>query len=402
MERASIVAFDAANVTIYLPMLPPLDPSCGDPGEPMSPPASRGTAGSIITGELIFPGSDEFSVNAWDVVPPPRRSEVRVTYVFTTRANINQPNPSPSINGTIARIVEDTSVPGTHGYPYRIFARPAGLAVYALSGLERRDNGAFIPYVMGVARDVVTSPGAESSGVDIYMDIPLDRELQVTLAHLPPPATRGPNQFRVQAHIDLGGEGVIVRQVNGWGLDLKTSFTGGSLFRFFAQPALVSSLADARYQVVAGWYTGDRDYDSPFTEVRRSGVPQTVEPVQIDDMLAIPAPVAPSLGGRIPEDRILRWSMDAAQPPPDLYKIEIQGGDNLPAWTQIVPGTQTESPIPDFSLVEGLSDIPAGVINWQVMAIRIAGFQFNEFKYDQLASPRFRTHASADVFTMQR
>jgi hypothetical protein len=167
----------------------------------------------------------------------------------------------------------------------------------------------------------------------------------------------------------------------------------------------VSSLADARYQVVAGWYTGDRDYDTPFTEVRRAGVPQTQEPVLIEDMLAIPAPVAPLLGERIPEDRILRWSMDPAHPPPDLYEIEIRGGDGLRAWTQIVPGSQTESPIPDFALVEGvegLSDIPAGVIDWQVMAIRIAGFQYNEFKYDQLGSPRFRTHASADVFTMQR
>ena len=399
MERASIVSFDAANVTIYLPALPPLDPNCGEPGEPMTPPASRGTAGSIITGELVFPGSDEFSVNAWDVVPPPRRSEVRVTYVFTTRSNINQPNPSPSINGTIARIVEDTSVPGTRGHPYRIFARPAGLAVYALSGLERRDTGAFIPYVMGVTRDVVTAPGAESSGVDIYMDIPLDRELQVTLAHLPPPAKRGPNQFRVQAHID---QGIIVRQVNGWGLDIKTSFTGGSLFRFFAQPALVSSLADARYQVVAGWYTGERDYEPPFTEVRRAGVQQTSEPVQIDTMLAIPAPVAPLLGGRIPEDRVLRWSMDEAHPTPDLYLVEMIGGDGLPAWTQLVPGSQTESPIPDFSLEDGLTDIPAGVITWQLTAIRIAGFQFDELKYDQLGSPRFRTHASSDVFTMQR
>jgi IPT/TIG domain len=403
MERASIVAFNAANVTIYLPMLPPIDPSCGMPGEPSAQPPGRGTLGSFISGELIFPSSDEFAIAAWDVVPPPRRTEVRVTYVFTTRSHVYAPNPSPAVSGSIARIVESTSVPGVHGYPYRIFARPAGLAVYALSGLERRDTGEFVPYVMGVTRDVVTAPGVELGGVDIYMDIPLDRELQAAVSNLPKRTPRGPDQFRVQAHIDLGGEGVIVRQVNGWGLDLKTSVTGGSLFRFFAQPALVSNLSDARYQVIAGWYTGDRDADeTPFTEVRMLGVDQTAEPVAIDDLLAIPVATAPLAGGRVPDDRVVRWSMDPERTPPDLYEIEIVGGDGLRAWRQIVPGTQTESPIPDLSSVDGLSDIPAGVITWQVTGVRIAGFQYDEFKYEQLASPRFRTHAASDTFTMQR
>jgi hypothetical protein len=395
MERTSVVSFDARNVTIYLNPL--LDPACGQPGDTSG--GGRGTAGSLISGELIFPGADEFLVNDWDSVPSPRPDEVRVAYVFTTRAAIGVPNPAPNVNGALARVVEDGAEVGARGYPYTIFARPAGLAVYAISGLERRDTGEFVPYVMGIARDVLTSPGRETDGVDIEMTIPLERELQVSLAELPQPTPRGPEQFRVQAHVDLGGEGVIVRQVNGRSLDVADSWSGSTLFRFFAQPPLTGQLSDARYQVIAGYYTGEREDTPPYTETRRLGVPQLGEPVLVDDLLSIPRVTAPEEGAELPEDRVLRWSLDGT--PPDLWLIEIIGGDNLPAWTQFVPGSLTESTIPDLSSIEALTDIAPGVILWSVRAVRIEGFVFDELKYNQL-SPRFWSHTSIDTFTMQR
>jgi hypothetical protein len=295
-------------------------------------------------------------------------------------------------------VLEDLSPVGERGYPYRIFARPAGLAVYALSGLERRDTGEFTPYVMGVTRDIVTAPGAENTDVDIYMNIPLDQEFPVALADLPDATPRGPDQFRVRAHVDLGGEGVIVRQVNG-PLDQVTSFTGGSLFRLFGQPALIGNLRDASYQVIAGWYSGDRLDQPPYTEVRRTGVSPQAEPYVIDDFLAFPKPFAPLPGARLPSDRVLRWDMPDQQP--DLYMIEIVGGDGQPAWYQIVPGTQAESPIPDLSSIEGLPDIAPGGIIWSVRAIRIEDFVYNEFKYNAL-SPRLWTHTAVDVFSSSR
>jgi hypothetical protein len=395
MERASIVSFDAQNVTVHL--TPLLDPACAKPGDP--PTGGRGSAGSLISGELIFPGGNEFSVNSWDVIPMPRANEVRVAYVFTTRVQFDVPNPSPSVSGTTARVLEQTSPVGVHGYPYRIFARPAGLAVYAISGLERRDTGEFTPYVMGVRRDVLTSPGKETTGIDIHMDIALDRELQVGFAQLPASTTHGPDQFRVRAHVDLGGQGIIVREVGTRSLDEVTSFTGGSLFRFFAQPALASSLSDARYLLVAGWYTGDLEQTAPYTEVRRVGVTQTDQPLLIDDFLALPRARAPLEGAPIPPDRVLHWGVDGH--PPDMFVIKITGGDNLPAWTQLVPGSITQSTIPDFSSIPELSDIAPGVVTWTVRAIRLDDFNFDQFKYNML-SPRFWTHTSIDSFVMQR
>jgi hypothetical protein len=66
-----------------------------------------------------------------------------------------------------------------------------------------------------------------------------------------------------------------------------------------------------------------------------------------------------------------------------------------------VPGSLTQSTVPDLSSIEELTDIPPGVILWMVRAVRIDGFVYDELKYNQL-SPRFWSHTSIDTFTMQR
>jgi hypothetical protein len=67
----------------------------------------------------------------------------------------------------------------------------------------------------------------------------------------------------------------------------------------------------------------------------------------------------------------------------------------------MVPGSQSESPIPDFSKLEEVGDIPEGIITWSVRAVRIEDFDYNELKYNQLV-PRFWSHTSVDSFSMQR
>src|SRR5262249_8912441 len=132
-ESTSFVAFDASNVTIFL--LPWLDPSCADP-------SSGGTGGgggvgkarSVGSGALVWKGSQEFGPNPWSNVPPPRENEVRSAYVFATQASVDAQNPDPSASGGIHRVLEARA--GKRGYPFRIFVRPAAMAVYAIAGLE--------------------------------------------------------------------------------------------------------------------------------------------------------------------------------------------------------------------------------------------------------------------------
>ena len=75
-------------------------------------------------------------------------------------------------------------------------------------------------------------------------------------------------------HVDLGGQGVIVREVNGRPIDLINQSAGDTVFNFFAQPALIDTLVDGRYAVLVGWYTGADD-QAPYTTMIKRGIEQT-------------------------------------------------------------------------------------------------------------------------------
>jgi hypothetical protein len=326
-------------------------------------------------------------------------NEQRVAYIYTTAASLDVRNPEPDGgDGEIARIVEDTALTGSHGYIYRITARPGGLAVYALAGIERTDTHDFTPYVMGIAHNIVTSPGEEKRDVDLSMTITLDHELDIGMSGLPNPTTDGPNEFRTRAYVDLGGEGLIVRDINGVSFDTIVHHTGDELFRFLGQPAFVAGLSQASYYVIAGYYTADTDV--PFTSQKRTGVRQSDTPLQFNDFLGIPVATAPDLGGALPSDRVLRFTIDGAAEP-DLIMVELADGNGLPAWNMIVPGNEREVPLPDLSQIKGESDIAPGFIQWVVTAAKIDDFRYNEFQYTYLSS-RYWTHTSRNAFFARR
>ncbi len=395
-EKTSIVSFDATDVTVFL--VPWMDPMCGM-GSGM-PPAGRGRNGAFINGELAWLGPNEYGPNPWDNIPPPRPHEVKVAYVFTTQRcpgdSTSCTNPDPSLGGSVNRVLE-TPI-GDMGYPYRIFARPAGLAVYALAGLENTQTQSFIPYVMGIARNVLAGPGEEVSNINITMDIPLDHTLPVRLADLPDRARTGPDRFKVTADIDLGGEGVIVPNVDGTPLDVVRGTSIENPFRLWAQPALYGDLSDGRYRVEAGWYTGDFDAN-PYTMVVQTGVRDVSSEVLMNNFLGIPQATAPAYGAALPADRVLRWSVGG--PDPDMFMIVMQGGDGNPAWRHIVRGDVHEAPIPDLSSIPGVDDISSGFVYWSIYALRIPGFRFDEFSYTYLQD-QYWSASAVDQFTAQR
>ena len=285
------------------------------------------------------------------------------------------------------------------GYPYRIFVRPAAFAVYALAGLENRVTGEFLPYVMGVARNVLAGPGEEITDVNFVMDIPLDHYLDVRLEGVPGPARTGPDRFELAADIDLGGEGVIVRRVNGVDLDVLGSRRAERAFRFFAQPALLGTLENGRYRVEAGWLTGDFGGE-PSTHVRRTGIREVDTEVVMDGWLGIPQATSPAFGERIPSDRVLRWEADGGITP-DLHLVLMLGGDGNPAWRMFVPGERNTAPIPNLDSIPEISDIASGFVTWVVYAIQIPGFDFDEVSYDDLGDRSWSAWA-LDIFTAQR
>jgi len=394
-EKTSFVAADASDVTMFL--VPWTDPMCGM-GSGMPPPG-RGRSGSYISGSLIWRGPSEFSPNPWLNIPPARPNEIKVAYVYATQLSIDLANPDPAQPGTIQRVLEaiPDPLPGDErGYPYRIFVRPGSMAVYALAGLENSTTGEFIPYVMGVARNVLAGPGEEIEDRDMIMNITLDRSVDVVMTGLPARARSGPSRYKVRAAVDLGGEGVIVRVVNDSEIDTLRRRTNDGPFRLVSQPALYDALSDGRYRIDAGWFTGDFD-GLPYTQIVRTGIVGVDRPIEMGGYLGIPQATSPAYGAPLPADRILRWSADG--PTPSLHVVLMNGGDGNPAWRQFLPGDVREAPIPDTTAL-GVADIARGDVFWQVYAVTIPGFDFDTFSYAYL-NDRYWEKSAVDFFTAQ-
>lgn len=391
-ERTSFVAFDAQDVTVFL--TPWLDPACGMGSGGGG--SSRGRNGSFIEGELIWRGPNEYGPNPWDNIPAERTGWNRAAYVFTTRLRVSSTNPDPSAGGGTNRVIEQVTASSVLGYPYRIYARPAGLAVYALAGLENPSTGQFVPYVMGVARNVLAGPGETVPGVDIVMDIPLDHYVEVELGAQPAAVAGGPDRYRFEATLDLGGEGVIVRAWDAFNFDVFRRYSVSDAVRFLPEPALQGTLSDGRYRIAAGWYTTEWD-QPPYTRVLQTGVTAVDDVVQLPDFLGIPEATAPTDGSPIPTDRVLRWEPSAGGIEPDFQLLLLTGGDGNPAWRIFLPGNVNEAPIPDLSAIPDLDDLAPGTLYWVLYAVKVPGFDFDEFRYTYL-SDAYWSHAALNQF----
>jgi hypothetical protein len=233
------------------------------------------------------------------------------------------------------------------------------------------------------------------------MNKPLDRELAVGLSGFQTGTGEDMlDEFRVRAYLDLGGEGLIIRDIGNASLDSLRRPTGSELFRFLGQPALSETLIDSSYTVLAGYYTND-PLGRPYTRQKRSGVRQESAPIRFDAFLGVPGLVSPAFGARIPDDRTLRFDIPGEDP--DLILVDIFGGDDQLVWTEILPGSTRAVPLPDLSLIDGQTDLAPGFVRWMVTAVKIENFRYNELDYNTyVAGTRYWTHDAANLFYARR
>ncbi len=397
---SSFVSIDGRDGTLFLmPWLarvPGVD--CGM-GMPPSGPPPRSIFAAQIAGELVWAGPREFGPNPWSInIPTPRANERRVAYVYTTTANMLASNPDPGMG---AIVLETGGNERGRGYPYLIVARPAALAVYALAGLERTDTmpPRFTPYVMGVARSVLASPRASLTGVDIDMNIPLDHETTVQAMDLPPQVDGNPNRLQAENWIDLGGEGVIPRP------DIAViSVRPLDSIRLVAQPAFLGTLADARMIVRATYGSGMR-LGEPLSAVVVAGITSPDDTVRVRNWVGVPQIIEPVPGGTIPTTRRLRFNVSGNDP--DMFWTMIsQSGSSCSVgfylgdvvwWQHFFPGSVREVGIPDISGVPGLTDMPRGIYQMSLCGFRVAGFDFNNFRYQWLSRYYWTAYATNSV-----
>lgn len=397
--NTTIQAFDARAATIYL--TPLMLPECGmGMGEGM---AQRPVYPATITGELVWAGPNEFAPNPWDNIPEPRgMNERRVAYVTTSRPDIFTQDPPPAMPpayGQVATLLEVIPMNyGGRGYPFRIIARPASVAVYAIAGIEVNYTNAttrrFIPYMMGVARAVLGSPNATVSNVIVPMEIPLDHETQLDVQAYPLTGTETtPNIFQANAFIDLGGEGVMPMAHA-----VATGRASGT-YTLSGLPALSGSIADGRLTVHAryasGTITGPRafqDTPAPCTGLIIQGVTTPDETIRVRDWLGVPNMTAPQQLGRLPADRTVRFGFNTGTTSPDLLILNMQWATG--AWQHLAPGAERAIQYPDLSALMGLQDLPAGsLLQLSLVGVRIPNFNFNQFTYTTIGQGYWTAYA---------
>ncbi len=364
-------AFDARDALIYL--YPEEIPACGM-GAPPGGGGGGGIYGAEIQGELVWTGSNEFAPNVWSNIPAPRTGERRVAYVYTTQSNILTPAPAPGDGGTVFEVV--TPGYGGRGYPFSILARPAALAVYALAGIENIETQEFAPYVMGVARGILASPRARVVSVSVPMDITLTHETDVTLHGVPAPVNGVPDTVKVEAFIDLGGEGVIARADNTVVANDPTA-----VFAIVAMPGLMGPLADAAL-IVRGTYGTSSNLNTPYTVTLVAGITTPDDPVDLANWVGIPSFSAPVDNGLLPTDRTVRFALHGSDP--DLFWMTLSG--QVFYWQTFAPGSARSFVFPNLATVAGLSDLPAGqTLYMNVTGLNVPSLTFNTFRYGYLS-----------------
>ncbi len=143
-------------------------------------------------------GPERYGPNPWSNMPNPRpgRGEGRVRLHDAARLGVSRTR-IRALGGAQQRVLEEVEADSMNGYPYRIFARPAALAMYALAGLENTRTGKFIAVRDGRrAQRAREAPAKRSSTSTCMMDIPLDHTLDVRLAGLPCEGRAGPDRFK--------------------------------------------------------------------------------------------------------------------------------------------------------------------------------------------------------------
>lgn len=368
----TVQLFDARNVTLYL--YAQQIPECAMGTPPGGGGGGRGVYGATVSGELVWDGPNEFAPNPWRNVPTPRAGERRVAYVYATQTDfLSQPR-EPGDGNVVLEVV--TPGYGGRGYPFTIVTRPSALAIYALAGVENIRTQRFTPYIMGVARGVLGSPRAAITNVVVPMNIPLDHRTDVEVSNLPPTVRGQPDRVRVEAFVDLGGEGVIARpEISVVGRDETDPYS------IVALPAFTGPLADARL-VIRGIFATGEYYTSPSSVLVVGGITTPDATVRLRDWVGIPDIQSPVDNGRLGSDRAVRFAVSGASP--DMWWVNLSA--DVLYWQTFARGSERAFYFPDISRIDGLSDLPPGQqLYMNINGIRTPGFDFDNFRYSYLS-----------------
>jgi hypothetical protein len=152
------------------------------------------------------------------------------------------------------------------GGVFAVNSRLGDVAIHCTAGFVAPD-GAFAPVVMGLRRHVTVNPYDYQKGLDLPLDIPVDRELHVRFLNAPG-GPGGPNRHDLMPVVDLGSDGVLRLWPDGYGIDANR-FVIRHLPRTWEGP-----FEDARMDFTGDAYSGTTDgtpYSSSVVRAWRPG-----------------------------------------------------------------------------------------------------------------------------------
>jgi len=372
-ESASILSFDARDVTIFLTPLP----------RPQPGPLPPGQSPGVIRGSLMFGGATGVGDPKWKLVPEPKsKNQVKRAYVYTTVPSMAWGAPSLG-SGTIV----DFSNDGSTAWSYSLYGRTGGMAVYAVAGIYNKATSSFQPYVMGLTRGVVVGPG-DTAVANIKVVIPLTEKITVRLKDAP----AGLPRYQARLAIDLGADGLLMRPDSELSADgVPASLSYGRLPAFNHQP-----LIDATYTAEVQLSTNYKNSQIPLSVATvRMNLPKGGE-ILVDKFLGPPRQVKPGPGGRL-QGNTLAWTHSGGTP--SLNVIILRKTDQTPVWRFYSPGKITMARLPDPATV-GIPAWPSGPLVWVQYLARLPGFSFDNFNYAHV-STRYWDRYSYDIFKIQ-
>jgi hypothetical protein len=370
-------------ITAYLD--PVLSVACFDPKGDLEP--GGGTPGkrSSISGELVWPETQEFRRDNWSSVPQPQGpDEARVAYVFPLAT---RPDQAFSLPSAILAVTPDSA--GTTGYDFSLSTAPGTLTLYALAGIENRTRSPaqFTAYAMGLTRGVVAPADTQTSDVFIQVDALLDHSFTIDLE--PPDRTRrGPDRVQAALAIRVGNEGYALLPQ---GLQQQMLGTTQS-FSFVGVPALAGSLSGTEY-VAAVTAVSGASGGLPVSELALLRAPAGMESLLAGPFVQIPVLGTPTPNG-LWNGQDLAWSSAAGGLAADLALIDITSESGLHNWRVVAPGAMQTTRLPDLQAIDPDLGWERGEQSFTLTLAAISSFNYGALRYRDLQQAGWAAHAS--------
>jgi hypothetical protein len=356
------------TVTVYLD--PVITPQCAGDGDP-PPGGGNPVLSGLVSGELIWPSSQEFQKGPWTNVPPAGPGEKRIAYLYFATRNRNAPFQLASSSFSV-----DEEDPGELGYGFTITSSPGNRTLYAVAGVLNSSTKAFTAYAFGAIDGVAVFPGEETDQVYIDMDHALDQALTMN-ATPPAPGPKGPDRLDARVVVELSQRNYAILP----GMQKTPFIPLQQSLLFVGLPGLDGALTGTRYIASAAAVTGP-SLSAPMSVVSAVATTTTSVPADVTGFVAVPTLDDPPSGGSW-DGQNLATSYASGGFPVDMTVYEVTAGGGLWRWIIAVPEADHAVQVPDLS---GFDDahLPAGPVVIRVYGARIDDFDYGTIGYRSL------------------